>query len=202
MAISGLNSIKTFTNAATQRVLNVLPSGTINSEKANKAVLWIGKHISSPENRLILGVSALMSQPFIDLSNKKIDEDTRKVSAARTVAKIIAGTTTGVLIRYACIKAIDAFCKLPEEIVELTKHKRLRTFFTPFEEIAKGLSDLKLYKNALGTLLSLGIMVFTNFLIDAPMTRVLTNKFIDKIHAKDKLKAGQADDKKEVRDAA
>ncbi len=199
MAIIGLNSIRTFTNAASNRVVNVFPTMTVNSEKANKALHWIGKNISSPENRLILGVSALMSQPFIDLHNKKVDEDTRKVSAARTVAKIIAGTSTGVLIRYGCIKAIDAFTKFPEEITSVTKNPRLKTFFTPFEAIKDGLKDLRHYKSALGTLVSLGVMVFTNFLIDAPFTKFMTNKFVDKIHQKDKQKQAQ---NKEVRDAA
>lgn len=189
MAITGINSISSFTRAVSQRVVNAFPTMTINSERANKAVSWIGKNISSPENRLILGVTALMSQPFIDLGNKKVDEETRKVSAARTVAKIIAGTSTGVLIRYACIKAIDAFTQLPELITKNTKNPRLKTFFTPTKAIANGLKDLRHYKSALGTLVSLGVMVFTNFLVDAPFTKYMTNKFVDRIHRKNNQKA-------------
>ena len=45
-----------------------------------------------------------MSQPFIDASNKNVDEKTRKVSVARTIAKIIAGTLTGYFVRKGCIK--------------------------------------------------------------------------------------------------
>lgn len=52
MAITGLNSIRTFTNAASQRVINACPTMTISSGKVNKTLSWIGKHISSPENRL------------------------------------------------------------------------------------------------------------------------------------------------------
>lgn len=185
MAISNVNSISTFTRAMTQRVLNAVPKLTVNSAKANKALAWVGKHISSPENRLILGVTALASQPFIDLSNRKVDEDTRKVSAARTVAKIIAGTSTGVLVRYGCIKAIDAFTKLPSELEAMKNPSRLRTLFTPTAALQGKLTNLKLHKNALGTLLSLGVMLFTNFLIDAPLTKFLTNKFVDKIHKKE-----------------
>ncbi len=36
------------------------------------------------------------------------------------------------------------------------------------------------YKNVLGTVVALGVMLFTNFLIDAPLTRYLTNMFVDK----------------------
>ena len=150
---------------------------TIKGERANKIISWIGKNISSPENRLILGVTALMSQPFIDLHNRKVDEETRKVSAARTVAKIIAGTLTGVLVRKGCIKAIDAFSMLPSQITATTKWPWLRTLFTPDSAITGVLTDLTHHKNALGTILSLFVMTITNFAIDAPLTKYLTNKF-------------------------
>jgi len=162
-------------------VVGAMPYWTVSSRKANKALTWIGKRVSSPQNRLILGVTALMSQPFIDLHNKKVDEDTRKISAARTVAKIIAGTTTGFLIRYGCIKAIDYCTMLPSKITASTKFPKLRTLFTPNRQIVKYLmNNLSHHKKALGTIISLGVMVFTNFMIDAPLTKFLTNKFVDK----------------------
>ena len=40
----------------------------------------------------------------------------------------------------------------------------------------------------MGTALSLGVMMFTNFLIDAPLTKFLTNKFISNIDNKKALK--------------
>ena len=129
---------------------------------------------------MILGVSALLSQPFIDLNNRKVDEDTRKISAARTVAKIIAGTLTGVAIRAGCIKAIDAFSKLPAQLKNV-KNPKLKTLFTPEAALNGVLKDLTHYKKALGTIISLVVMTFTNFLIDAPLTKFLTNKFVDKI---------------------
>lgn len=175
------NSISQIPRKINQGVVNIVPEMTISNEKTLKGLKWVGEKVSSPENRLILGVTALMSQPFIDLNNKKVDEDTRKVSAARTVAKIIAGTTTGVLIRSGCIHAIDAFTKLPTEITPDMKFKKLRTLFTPSAGILK---DLNQYKKSLGTILSLGVMVVTNFLLDAPLTKFLTNKFVDRINSK------------------
>lgn len=175
------NSISQIPRKINQGIVNIVPEMTISNEKTLKGLKWIGEKVSSPENRLILGVTALMSQPFIDLNNKKVDEDTRKVSAARTVAKIIAGTTTGVLIRSGCIHAIDAFTKLPTEITPDMKFKKLRTLFTPSAGILK---DLNQYKKSLGTILSLGVMVVTNFLLDAPLTKFLTNKFVDRINSK------------------
>lgn len=175
------NSISQIPRKINQGIVNIVPEMTISNEKTLKGLKWVGEKVSSPENRLILGVTALMSQPFIDLNNKKVDEDTRKVSAARTVAKIIAGTTTGVLIRSGCIHAIDAFTKLPTEITPDMKFKKLRTLFTPSAGI---LNDLNQYKKSLGTILSLGVMVVTNFLLDAPLTKFLTNKFVDRINSK------------------
>lgn len=175
------NSISQIPRKINQGIVNIVPKMTISNEKTLNGLKWVGEKVSSPENRLILGVTALMSQPFIDLNNKKVDEDTRKVSAARTVAKIIAGTTTGVLIRSGCIHAIDAFTKLPTEITPAMKFKKLRTLFTPSPGI---LQDLNQYKKSLGTILSLGVMVVTNFLLDAPLTKFLTNKFVDSINSK------------------
>lgn len=181
----------------TQRIVNIMPSMTVSNERALKSLKWIGEKISSPENRLILGVSALMSQPFIDLHNRKVDEDTRKISAARTVAKIIAGTATGVLIRSGCIHAINAFTKLPSEITPNMKFKNLRTLFTPSPGLC---ANLNKYKKAMGTILATVVMMFTNFLIDAPLTKFLTNKFIDRIHQNSSNNQPQSEEKnKEVK---
>lgn len=175
------NSITRVSNAVIQRTASVIPSMTVSNPKTLDRLTWIGEKISSPENRLILGVSALMSQPFIDLHNRKVDEDTRKVSAARTVAKIIAGTLTGVIVRSACIKSINAFTHLPSTITPDMKFKKLRSLFVPSPGIV---NNLELYKKSLGTILSLFVMLFTNFLIDAPLTKFLTNKFVDRINEK------------------
>lgn len=198
------SAIGRFSHAAAQRVVNAVPKMTVNSTKANKFISWVGETLTSPHNRFILGATALMTQPFIDLNNKKVDEETRKVSAARTVAKIIAGTLTGVLIRGGCIKAINAFTKMPHEITDGMKFKKLRQLFTPSPGIVE---NLKQYKDSLGTILSVGIMVFTNFLIDAPLTKFLTNKFIARIKKKEAMQqpaqqpAQSVSNKQEIKEA-
>ncbi len=165
-------------NQVTDFVLNKLgskenPTITVTNPKTLDKIEWIGKNLSSAENRLILGGSALLSQPFIDAANKDVDEKTRKYSIARTVAKIIAGTVTGYSIRKLCIKSIDAFTTLPEKIKPDTKFKKLRTCLLPSMKMMT--DEMAQYKNTLGTLAALGVMVFTNFLIDAPLTKFLTN---------------------------
>lgn len=188
MGISPIKIIHRISNTATDTLCGALPKITISGENFNKAIDYIGKEFSSPENRLILGASALMTQPFIDGCNKKVDEDTRKVSVARTVAKILAGTFTGYFVRKGCIKAIDAFTKLPAEINDKTTLKNFRMLFTPNDAKIGILKDLHHYKSALGTVLSLFVMTFTNFAVDAPLTKFLTNKFTAKIKEHDNLK--------------
>ncbi len=193
-----MNNITRIPSRIVSYVVSKAPQMTVSGERANKAIAWVGKNISSPENRFILGATALMSQPFIDLHNRKIDEDTRKVSAARTVAKIIAGTLTGVLIRSACIHSVNAFTKLPHEIKPNMKFKALRNFFTPSEGVCKNLDK---YKDAMGTILATVVMMFTNFLIDAPLTKFLTNKFVDKIHNNAQTKSNSSQNLEPVKTA-
>lgn len=167
MAIS---AIKNTTNRVQQAFYNVMPR-FVAGEKADKFYKTAGREISSAENRLILGVTALMSQPFIDFYNRKIDEETRRVAVCRTIAKIIAGTVTGYAVRKGSIKLIQACSKLPGEGVP-----KWKTFFTPKDVKKVDTDEFKQYQNALGTFISLGVMLFSNFLIDAPLTKFLTNK--------------------------
>ena len=179
--ITPIRKIPIFTSKLSTSIARAFPDMTVKSTKALNALNWIDNKISSPQNRLILGVTALLMQPLIDMSNKKVDEDTRKYSAVRTVAKIIAGTATGFLIRYGCIKAISK-CSLLPEVAKNMKYPKLRTLFTPPQlKNIKNPSKVNLsyYRNALGTVMSLFIMMFSNFLIDAPLTKYLTNKGID-----------------------
>lgn len=166
--------LKSFANGAEQAVYDVMPS-CIFGEKADKFCKSAGRNISSAENRLILGATALISQPFIDFHNRNVDEDTKRVSVCRTIAKIIAGTTTGYTVRKLAIKGIGACSQMPDKNIP-----KWRTFFTPknIKEIKP--EAFKQYKNALGTFISLGVMLFTNFLIDAPLTKFLTNTLNDK----------------------
>ena len=159
--------------SAKQRAMNAVPDMELsgNTNWINKA----GEKISSADQRLILGASALMSQPFIDAHNRNVDEKTRKVSVARTIAKIIAGTATGFAIRKGCIKAIKAMSQPRGANVP-----KWKSFFTP-KDITKTNTDAFMqYRNAMGTVVALLVMMFTNFLIDAPLTKFLTNALIKK----------------------
>ncbi len=164
---------------AKQKGLDVVPESVYSNDRVIKGIKKTGEKISSAEQRLILGATAIMSQPFIDWNNKNVDEKTRKVSVARTVAKIIAGTLTGYYIRKGCIKGIKALSQIPGENVP-----KWKTIFTP-KNVKDNTSDAFIqYRNAMGTVVALVVMMFTNFLIDAPLTKFLTNTFIK--HGEDK----------------
>lgn len=153
----------------------------------------IGEHINSPQQRLIQGATALAIQPYIDFHNKKADKDTRAVSVARTIGKIVAGTIVGVGVRALCIRVTKNFSlyklttvkkivnNVEKEFVTEIKAKRKRDIFTPiFAKIKKDTTPEEFavrynrYVKAMGTITATVAMVFTNFLIDAPLTRLIT----------------------------
>ena len=161
-------------------IFNKFSNRGFKNQNLDRTIQWIGRNISTPENRLIIGVSALASQPFIDLYNKDVDEKTRKISCARTIAKTVAGMVTGVTIRWGFIKVAQNFShvgaigsKIGEKGKEITITK-LRKLFTPSEAKANNY-DYRHYQNTIGTGLAIVVLFFTNFLIDLPLTNYLTN---------------------------
>jgi len=164
-----------------QKFYNKIPSATIAKDSIVNSVAHIGQKWTSPQQRVIMGATAIITQPFIDAHNNKVNEETRRASIARTIAKIIVGTTTGFFVRYLCIKGINYTSKTLHEIPKHTKPlaKKLQTLFTPKEINLDNKEAMAQYRNAMGTFLSLGIMLFTNFLVDAPWTKKLTNFLIN-----------------------
>lgn len=198
----------------------------ISSSTINNVLDKIGTKINSPEQRLIQGVVAIGIQPFIDFRNKGTDDDTRAVSVARTIGKIIAGTLVGVCVRYASIALARNFSKfkINGQEVKLSKklaeqiigENKIKTFekvagkglFTPDidkevigMELEKFERKYKNYSKTWGTILGVCAMVFTNFLIDVPITKAITKHLTPKIKAKiDRDNEKQA--RKQVNNAA
>lgn len=176
-----INKISTESKSVRETLWNVIPNSEYTNQSTVNTIKKIGEKVSSAEQRLILGASALMSQPFIDGKNKNVDEKTRKVSVARTIAKIIVGTATGYVIRKGCIKGIDRLSKIPGQNI-----KSWETIFTPKGVIDNLTDTFAQYKNAIGTVVALVVMMFTNFAIDAPLTKMLTNVLIKRQENKQK----------------
>ena len=139
----------------------------IKNPKVNHFVLNAGDKITAAEQRLLIGVTALATQPIIDLNNKKADEETRILSACRSLGKIIAATTSGVIVRKLCISKIEkTFSKDKLELIIKNKNAVTDT-------------SVRKFNNFMGSAAALGVMLFTNFLWDAPVTKKLTNFFYD-----------------------
>lgn len=157
--------------------------GVVKSRAANGAIKWFGG-LNTMHNRLILGVTGIAIQPFIDLNNKKVDEKTRKVSVARTVAKILVGTATGVAVRGACIELLGKKCSQLGLKEAKGFYGKLKTLFVPnvpeIKNLTKPNQAYRDYQNAIGTFLGLIAMCITNFAIDMPLTKFFTNILIKK----------------------
>lgn len=174
MKVDSINSNINFQASFYDKFFRNLP----NKEIKNVAALnKVGQALASPHwNRLALGVAAITTQPAIDYFNPKVDRETAKTSSLRTLAKIIVCTSVGFLVRGACYKLADKY-------IHGSKLEG-STLLTPKEilnEANKELkaSKLKLHKNTMSFLMALTVMLFTNFLLDAPLTTKLANKFIE-----------------------
>lgn len=162
-----------FTSSFYNGFFKKLPNTDVkNSVNYNK----LGHALASPHwNRLVLGAAAITTQPAIDYFNPRVDKDTASTSALRTLAKIIVCTSVGFAVRGGCSylvnKYITADAKgkmkslIPAEILKETNSIKKENM-------------LKLHKNTMSTLSALSVMVFTNFLLDAPGATWLANKFI------------------------
>ena len=109
----------------------------ISNKYIKRGLEYAGKRLHAPEQRLILGATALATQPFIDLNNKSVDKETRMTSVARTLAKIIAGTLVGVIVRQAGISLVKHYTQF-EPIIDKQKNlvtgiirKKGKDFFVP-----------------------------------------------------------------------
>ena len=174
--MAAVKLISPITNYA-KGVYNKIPSYTVAQKSVNNAVSYIGKKITSPQQRVILGATAIFTQPFIDAHNKHVDDDTKVVSVAKTISKILVGTLTGFAVRSFIIKAQKTLAKTASEVSRDTKPllKKLQTCLTPKEFQNASKDEISQYRNAMGTVISLLVMLVTNFEIDAPWTNSLTN---------------------------
>lgn len=169
-----------------------------NNGKGFKFFKMLDDDFNSAWQRFVSGATAILTQPFFDRNNKNVDEDTRITSTARTISKIVVGTATGVGIRALCIKVIGNFTKnnateaeLARKAAEKGKIHNIQKTFKNREQCllskeAKNATyrQIKKYRGAIGTFVALGIMLFTNFLIDAPLTMKLTNIIAPKMKQK------------------
>lgn len=160
-----------------RRIFDLIPNITIKDPA--KMNHW-GTIISRPDvNRGIMGATALLTQPYIDYHNHKVDHETAAVSTCRTIGKIVAGTAVGCLVRSGCYYLTKA-CTTVEE-----NAPKWKQWLMPSPKIQKILAKrnndwFKNYNNTLATLLGLGAMLITNVLLDVPLTNLITKQLISR----------------------
>ena len=138
---------------------------------------YVNTKVSSDTQRLIMGGTAIATQPVIDLLNTKVDEETRWTSVMRTIAKIVVGTTVGVLVRHGAIKLVrnnkNFWGKAGNELgIPTCPSKSFWKNINPSNP--DDMKKLK-YANTFGTVVGTVTGIVTNFVIDAPLTKMLTN---------------------------
>ena len=163
-----------------QKAVDAVPEVTLKEgKKSGEVARKIEKEISKPHtNRLIMGTTAMLTQPFIDYHNHKVDEETRSVARNRTIAKILAGTGVGLVVRKLCYDAVQ---KMTDAEGTKKYSKALLPDKSYIRKFIKNADNLKHYRNALSTGIAILVMCFaTNFLLDAPLTTFFTNRFNEK----------------------
>ena len=167
-----------------QKIIDVIPEHT-HKESAKKLEKWnkIDNWVSKPaQNRGIMGATAILTQPFIDYNNKKVDQETRKMAFLNRLAVILAGTSVGMFIVRGPIHT------LTEKMTNLKGNSKFSKGLLPkkfLNEIAENEKFLRNYRVALSTWLAMSACAITNFLFDAPLTIYLTNLFHDKLCEKE-----------------
>lgn len=172
-----------------QKILDLAPSATFkDSEKKLEKMDKIDSWMSRPDvNRAIMGATAIILQPTIDACNRRVDDETRKVSIYRTLAKIIAGTTVGIAVRGLSYMAVQKMTDMKSN----GKHSKALIPDKYLKVFAKNEKFLKNHKSTLSTGIAILAMCITNFVIDAPLTVYLTNKFISKSENQKELTKGE-----------
>lgn len=84
--------------------LNKRIEKNVLKENNVKRIVTLNENFQTWHQRLVLGIASLSTQPLFDYYNKNVDQDTRKYSTARTIAKIVVGTTEGCIVRALAIK--------------------------------------------------------------------------------------------------
>lgn len=180
-SVSNLISGNPVSHGIRRRLFDMIPNMTIKKEDL---VFKIGRVLSRPDvGRAVMGATAILTQPFIDYYNPKVDRDTAKVSTCRTIGKIIAGTTVGCLVRSMCYYGTQALTSLKPNAPAWRKS------LLPPEIIVRYMNKhhpnwIKNYNSALATLIGLGAMLFTNVLVDVPFTNFITKKLMPIIGGK------------------
>lgn len=140
--------------------------------------------------KLVMSAGEVTIAPLVDIGvgkaiTKLTDEkdgrtnQSSKVQAVRTIAQTVGGTMTGIVIRVACIAAATAACmwageKAGGKIAEVLAQGK-DEIITPAQKF-KYSEHMQKWGKSIGGALATGVMMFTNFIIDAPLINRINKK--------------------------
>ena len=162
------NTAKQFVSKNASKAWNKLPNVAIKDSTniVNKLDSWTNSISSPTKNKLIVGTSAILTQPVIDYYNHRVDEETRTVSRNRTFAKALVGTAVGLAVRKGAYDMVKA----------MTQSNGVAKYSKWLLPKSIKISNLTKYQNTIANLIALGMVAVTNVLLDAPLTTWLSNK--------------------------
>ena len=166
-----------------RKLFDLIPNISIKNKNRLKILNKAGDIMGRPmPNRLIMGATAIVSQPYIDEHNRRVDKDTARTARNRTIGKIVAGTAVGCVVRELIFKLINS-CTNEDISVD-----RWNNVLTPRNTTTVRPSmlpnRLRNYRTALSTIVAMVVMVGTNIAFDLP----LTNKISNALNARDAKK--------------
>ena len=165
-----------------------------NPDIASKIVGLAGCSVVA--QKLVMSAGEVTIAPAIDIGVGKAitaitnEKDGRtnqssKVQAVRTISQTIGGTATGIVIRMACIGAATALCMKAGQKVGNDLGGKIGAILAE-SELGKGrISPENVYAysekmaswgKSLGGAAATMVMMFTNFLIDAPFINWINKK--------------------------
>lgn len=144
-----------------------------------------------------IGVGKLITK-FTDEKDDRTNQSS-KVQAVRTFAQSVGGTITGVIIRGACIAASTAVLaglgtKAGSKIGQLVSEG-----LKPEQNLYKYKEKMSAWGKSLGGAIAIGVMMFTNFIIDAPFINWINKKALDFVDGLENKKQENKAEEKEVK---
>lgn len=96
-----------------------------------------------------------------------------KTQAIRTFSQAIGGTIVGVAVRFLCITGATLACaKLGEKAGSLLNPKNI----SKAQDLYKFQENAAKWGKSIGGAVAIGVMMFTNFLIDVPLINLINEK--------------------------
>ena len=169
-----------------RKIFDLIPNITIRNKDRLKILNKVGDIMGRPmPNRLIMGGTAIVTQPFIDEHNKRVDKESARASRNRTIGKIVAGTTVGCIVRGIIF---DLVGRCTHEDISVDRWDNLLTPRNTSTIKPSMLPNrLRNYRTALSTIIAMFVMIGTNVAFDLPLTNMISN-FLNKVDAKKKNK--------------